>query len=112
MSRRTHRIEDQLRVELADLLLRKVRDPRLQEARVAAVDVSPDLSTARVHVSILADDSEREEGVAALNRAAGFFRASLAQRLRHMKRIPSLNFQLDRGPEHTQHITDLLENLQ
>jgi len=111
MSRRSHRVEDLLRIELADLLLREVRDPRLKEARVASIDAAPDLSRATVHVSILAEDEERAETLAALNKAAGFFRSRLAGRLRHMKRIPALTFDLDRGPEYSQHISELLENL-
>ncbi|MCZ6508945.1 MAG: 30S ribosome-binding factor RbfA [Acidobacteria bacterium] len=112
MSRRSHRIEDLLRAELADLLLREARDPRVREARIAAIDVSPDLSQARVLVSILAEEEQRREALAALNGAAGFFRSRLAQRLRHMRRVPALAFVLDRGPEHSQHITELLENLE
>ena len=112
MSRRSHRVEDLIRAELADLLLREARDPRVREAHVASIEVSPDLSNARVQVSILAGDEERLEAVDALNRAAGFFRTRLAKRLRHMRRVPTLDFVLDRGAEHSQHITDLLENLE
>jgi ribosome-binding factor A len=110
MSRRSNRVEDLLRAELADLLLREARDPRLKAAHVSAIDVSPDLSNARVRVSILAAEEEREASVDALNRAAGFFRTQLAQRLRHMRRVPALAFVLDRGPEHSQRISELLEN--
>ena len=112
MSRRSHRVEDQPRRELADLLLREARDPRLRAAHVSAIDVAPDLSNARVRVSILAADEERQATVEALNRAAGFFRSQLAHRLRHMRRMPALTFELDRGPEHSQRISELLENPQ
>lgn len=112
MSRRSQRVQDLLRAELADLLLRETRDPRLREAHVAAIDVSPDLSNASVRVSVLGDDDHRTEVIAALNRATGFFRSRLARRLKHMRRTPQLSFVLDRGPEHSQHITDLLENLE
>lgn len=112
MSRRRNRVEDLLQAELADLLLREARDPRVREARIAAIDVSPDLSNARVHVSILASEEQRRNALVALNGAAGFFRTRLAQRLRHMRRVPALAFELDRGPEHSQRITELLENLE
>jgi ribosome-binding factor A len=112
VSRRSQRVEDLLQTEIADLLLRETRDPRLREAHVAHVQVAPDLGHARILVSVLADDPERQETVKALNHAAGFFKSRLAQRLRHMRRIPVLQFQLDRGPEHSQRITDLLENLE
>ena len=112
MSRRSQRVEDLLRAELADLILREARDPRLREAHVATIDVSPDLSNAVVRVSVLADETARAEVVAALNRASGFFRSRLARRLKHMRKTPQLSFVLDRGPEHSQRITDLLENLE
>lgn len=112
MSRRSQRVEDLLRAELADLLLREARDPRIRQAHVAGIDVSPDLGSARVHVSVLAEDVEREGAVEALNKAAGFFRTQLAKRLRHMRRVPNLSFVLDRGPEHSQRISELLENLE
>ncbi len=66
----------------------------------------------RVRVSILADEEERAATVEALNRAAGFFRTQLAHRLRHLRRVPALDFHLDRGPEHSQRISELLENSQ
>ena len=112
MSRRSQRFEELLQAEIADLLLREVRDPRLREAHIASVYVTPDLGLARVQVSVLAPDDERQDTITALNHAAGFFKTHLARRLRHMRRIPALRFELDRGPEHSQHITDLLENLE
>ncbi len=104
-------MEDLLRTELSELLLRSARDPRFADVRIAQVDVSPDLGHALVRVSVLADESRRAEIEAALQRAAGYFRNRLAQRLRHMRRVPDLRFRIDRGAEHSQRITDLLENL-
>ena len=77
---------------------------------VAAVDVSPDLRRALVRVSVL-DDAQRQESLAALRHAAGFLRHQLALRLRHMRVIPELIFEIDRGAEHSQRISDLLERL-
>ncbi len=111
MSRRTHRVQDLLRAELTDLLLRDIRDPRFEGVSVVGVDVSADLSNARVRVSVLADDEERAQVQEALDHAAGYFKVRLAKRLRHMRRVPTLSFQIDRGAEHSQRINDLLENL-
>lgn len=111
MSRRTQRVGDLLRAELSDLLLKRVRDPRVKMATVSRVEVSADLSYARVGVSVLGEDEEREEAVEALVHARGFLRSELARRLRHLRVIPELRFELDRGPEHSQRISDLLEEL-
>ena len=80
-------------------------------ASVTAVDLSPDLRHARVSVSILGSEEERTEGVRALQRARGFFRRRLAANLRTLRAIPEISFELDRGAEHSQHISDLLEQL-
>lgn len=110
MSRRTERVEDLLRAEISDLILREVQDPRVRLATVSSVSVSPDLRHATVSVSVLGDDANREETVKALHHARGFIRSQLAHRLR-LRVVPDLQFQLDRGAEYSQRITDLLEKL-
>ncbi len=110
MSRRTERVQDLLRAELSQLLLRELHDPRAALATIAEVDVSPDLRRAVVRVSVLGDDEHRVEAVQALRHAKGFLRSQLAQRLR-LRVVPELSFELDRGAEHSQKITDLLEKL-
>lgn len=111
MSRRTRRVEDLLHRELADVIRREVADPRVALASVAGVEVSGDLSRAVVRVSALGSEDDRTEAVAALEHAAGYIRTRLARRLRHMRVTPELVFQLDRGSEHSQRISELLEAL-
>jgi ribosome-binding factor A len=111
MSRRTQRVGDLLRAELAELLRRRVRDPRVQLATVTQVEVSADLQHARVSVSVLGNEADRQEAVDALNHARGFLRSQLAQRLDNLRVAPELKFLLDRGAEHSQRISDLLEEL-
>jgi len=110
MTRRTQRVGELLQAEISQLLLRSVQDPRVRMTSVAAVDVSPDLRRAIVRVSVL-DDNQREESLEALRHAAGFLRRQLAHRLRHMRVTPELIFEIDRGAEHSQRISDLLERL-
>ena len=110
MSRRTDRVSDLLRAELSDLLLREVHDPRVKLASVTEVDVSPDLRRAVVKISALGDEERRQETIAGLRHARGFLRTELARRLR-LRATPELVFELDRGAEHSQQISDLLESL-
>ncbi len=110
MSRRSERVGDLLQAEIGQILLRGVHDPRLRLTSVSSVDVSPDLRRAVVRVSVL-DPEVCEESLLALKRASGFIRRELAQRLRHMRVVPELVFELDRGAEHSQRISDLLERL-
>jgi ribosome-binding factor A len=110
MSRRTDRVSDLLRAELSDLLLREVHDPRVKLASITEVDVTSDLRRAIVKVSVLGDDKQREETIEGLRHARGFLRTELSHRL-HTRATPELVFELDRGAEHSQKISDLLESL-
>ncbi len=110
MSRRTDRMADLLRAEISDLLLRSVHDPRIKLVSVTEIDVSPDLRRAVVRVSVLGTEEERQGTLAALRHAKGFLRTELSHRLR-TRVTPELVFELDRGAEHSQKISDLLESL-
>ena len=110
MSIRQDRVADAIRMELSEILQRDVRDPRARLASIASVRVSADLQHARVAISALGEEEERLECVEVLSRASGFIRSRLAPRLR-LRNVPSLVFELDRGAEHSQRITELLESL-
>jgi ribosome-binding factor A len=101
---------DLLRAEISDLLLRSVHDPRIKLVSVTEIDVSPDLRRAVVRVSLLGQEEERQATLAALRHAKGFLRTELSHRLR-TRVTPELVFELDRGAEHSQKISDLLESL-
>lgn len=110
MTRRTDRVSDLLRAELSDLILREIKDPRIRLVSLTGVEVTSDLRRAVVRVSALGDDAQREEAVEALRHARGFLRTELSHRLR-TRVTPELVFELDRGAEHSQKISDLLESL-
>ena len=111
MSRRTDRVGDLLRQEISDVILRRLHDPRVRLATVSTVEVSPDLRHATVKVSVLGDEAERERCLEALRHASGFLRSQLAHSLRNMRVMPDLVFELDRGPEFSDQIDQLLEHL-
>jgi ribosome-binding factor A len=94
-SRRILRLNEQIRAELADLLRRHIRDPRLGGIiSITDVETSPDLAVARVHVSVLGSDEEAAEALRALRHAAGYLRRELGERIR-VRRLPALDFRLD-----------------
>jgi ribosome-binding factor A len=95
MSRRTERVNDLIRDELSDLLLREVRDPRLDGLiSITRVEVTPDLYNARIFVSVMAETADQKQAMHALNAAASFFHRERKQRLQ-IRRVPFLVFQLD-----------------
>ncbi|MFP5288564.1 MAG: 30S ribosome-binding factor RbfA [Thermoanaerobaculia bacterium] len=110
MTRRTDRMSDLVRAELSDLILREIKDPRIKLVSLTEVDVTSDLRRAVVRVSALGDETQRQAAVEALRHARGFLRTELAHRLR-TRVTPELVFELDRGAEYSQKISDLLESL-
>lgn len=111
MSRRTDRIEELLQGELSTLLLRRVADPRLRLTSVSGVRISPDLRRATVRLSVLGDDAARSAALEAIRRASGFLRGELGRSLRQLRVVPELVFELDRGAEYSQQISNLLDEL-
>jgi ribosome-binding factor A len=110
MKRRTNRMGDLVRAELSDLLLRHVQDPRIKLVSLTSVEVSPDMRRASIRVSALGTEEQRQEAMDGLQHARGFLRTELSRRLR-TRVTPELVFELDRGAEHSQRISDLLESL-
>lgn len=111
MSQRLARLEELLLREFANLLQREVRDPRLRNVVPTRVELSPDFRHAKVFVSVLNEEMQRQEAIRALERAEGFLRRELAHRL-NLRVTPELQFLLDRGAEHSQRIATILEELQ
>ncbi|CAN5298770.1 MAG: 30S ribosome-binding factor RbfA [Gemmatimonadetes bacterium] len=105
--KRTDRINELLREELSVLIRSEVRDPRVGLATITAVETSPELDHARVYISTLGEDDEKQEILAGLQSAAGFLRGQLGRRL-HLRRIPELHFAIDRVLEGAQRIETLL----
>ncbi len=111
-NRRLLRVADLLREELSDIIRRTVHDPRVSghDFTVTRVDVSADLSHARVHVSTLAGEEERKALLDGLNHGTGFIHHELMTRVR-LKTIPALLFEYDDGLVRSQRITDILHSL-
>lgn len=108
--RRAERLAHQLRNEIAELIERGLKDPRIGFATVAGVELTADLRHARVRVSVLGSAEEQENTLAGLSSAAGFIRHEIGQRLR-LRYSPDLTFVLDHGAEESQRIEMLLQKL-
>ena len=112
MSRRTERVNDLIRDELSHLLMREVRDPRLERLiSITHVGVTPDLLNARVFVSIMGTAKEQEDALRALNSAAAFFHRELKSRIQ-MRRIPYLVFKQDTSIEEGARMLSLIQDVQ
>ena len=111
MTRRTRQVGEMLREELSDIIRREVKDPRVAFFSITEVDVPTDLRTARVYVSVLGTEDEREQTLIALRSASGFIRHHLRPRLR-MRQIPELDFRDDRSMEHAEQIAKVLRSME
>jgi ribosome-binding factor A len=114
---RTSRIAAQLQRSLATLLLRGVKDPRVGNVTITAVEVANDLSFARVHVLPFAaaqfsQEAGKESGknlLAGLRSAAGYLRGELARELK-LRHMPRLEFQLDVQLEGARRLSTLIDS--
>jgi ribosome-binding factor A len=108
--RRTERLGHQIRVELAELIARAVKDPRIGFATVTRVELSADLHYARVFISILGSPEDQQSSIEGLSSATGFLRHEIGRRLA-LRRVPELDFILDHGAEAGEKIEAILEKL-
>ncbi|GED23105.1 30S ribosome-binding factor RbfA [Halomonas sabkhae] len=108
--KRTDRVADQLQKELAVLIQREVKDPRLGMVTVSGVEVSRDLGYADVHVTLLGenDDERVAENLKILKRAAGFLRGQIARRIK-LRHVPELRFHYDASLERGQRLSSLID---
>lgn len=109
---RTRRIAELVHRELAILIAQEVKDPRIRDLTVTAVDISPDLREAKVFITKLGvQEQHAEEILAPLRRAAGFLRGRLGKHV-ELKRVPALRFfydsSIERGVELTQKIDEIV----
>ncbi len=109
--RRLARLNEQFRREITAILLRSVRDPRVQDVVVNSVEVTSDLWLARVYVRLGGEDPERREALQGLAAAASFIRRELAAVL-HIRRIPELRFLEDETQVKAHRIEEILKELQ
>jgi ribosome-binding factor A len=108
---RLERVAEQLREELASMMLTEMKDPRVRLATVSRVRMTPDLRSATVMVSAIGEDPERRAVVDALRHAEGYLRAQLGQRLENLKVSPRLRFELDESIAYSVRISSLLRDI-
>jgi len=107
--KRSQRVGDLVREEVADIIMYRLKDPRIGFVTVTGVDMSPDMKNARVYVSVLKEE-DRELTLEILNSSKSFIRSLLSKRLR-MKFIPSVEFRFDTSIEYGYKIDKLLKEI-
>lgn len=107
---RVERIGDQMQRELAQLIQREVKDPRVGMVTVNDVKVSRDLGYADIYVTLLGEqEPERiKENLQVLKRASGFLRSQIAKRIK-LRHVPELRFHYDESVVRGQHLSSLID---
>ena len=107
---RVGRVGEQIKKELSQILQTELKDPRIGFITVTGVEVTSDLSQAKVYLSVLGNDEQKEETLAALSRGQGFIRNELGKRIR-LRHTPELVFKFDTSIEYGSRIEALLKQL-
>lgn len=110
-SHRQQRVADFIQEQLAELLLREARDPRLSAITITAVEVSPDLLQAHIFFSLIGDDAAVKDAQRGLDHASGFLRRVLASRLQ-LRVVPTLTFHFDKSLATGSRIDELLHQIE
>jgi ribosome-binding factor A len=97
--------------EISDILRKEVKNPKLGFLTVTDVEVTTDLSFAKIYVSILGKGYQKKEALEALDQSKGYIRSALAKRLTTRK-VPELKFVFDESLEYSNHINTILKDIQ
>lgn len=107
---RVERVAEAIHAEVADILTREIKDPRLGFATITDVEVSADLRYVKVFVSVMGDKSQAEQTMAALESATGFIRSEIGRRIR-LRHTPEITFKLDASIRRGARVFELLKEI-
>lgn len=108
---RIDRISEEVKRVVSDIIRNGIRDPRVSSmSSVMDADVTPDLKYAKIYISVLGSDEEKEATIKGLNSAAGFIRRELGSKMK-LRYSPEIVFELDRSIEHGANIMKLINEV-
>ena len=109
--KRSDRVGEMIHKELSLIFNRGLKDPRIGFVTLTAVDVTADLSIAKVYYTVMGDEQARKETAKGLEKATPYIRRMLSQQLK-MRHTPSLDFKYDTSIEYGNHIDSLLKEIE
>jgi ribosome-binding factor A len=107
--KRSDRVGDQIKEEIADILMRRIKDPRIGFVTITDVSIAPDLKNATVFVSVFGTD--KDKSLSGLKSATPVIRAELGKRMR-LRIVPELLFRYDPAVEQGAHMMELLKSIE
>lgn len=111
MNIRAKQVGEQMKKELSDIISRKIKDPRVGFVTVTDVEVTGDLQQAKVYISVLGSEKEKEDTLVGLSKAKGFIRSEIGRRIR-LRKTPEIFFEFDESINYGNRIETLLNQIQ
>ena len=108
MSRRTLKAAEAIRQVVGLAIITEIQDPRVRDVTVVHVEVSGDMQTAKVHVSVMGSEAKQQLCIKGLKSCAGFLQSKIAKRL-ETRYVPHLQFVLDRGVKNQLLVSKILD---
>ena len=108
--KRVARVAELIRMELADIILNELKDPRLGFITVMGVEVAPDLRDAKVFISVMGTEKEKKSTLIALDHSKGFLQYRINESLR-LQYTPRLHFKLDESIDNSLKIDKILKKI-
>jgi ribosome-binding factor A len=109
-SRRVEKAAEAIRGVVSMAILAELKDPRIRDVTVTYVEVSPDLRHAKVHVSVMGDETHQNLSLRGLQSAAGFLQSKIAERI-EIRYTPKLSFLLDQGVKRSIAVAQILQQV-
>jgi ribosome-binding factor A len=109
-SRRLLKAAESFREVVSMAILTEVRDPRVKDVTVIAVEVAPDMKSAKVFVSIMGDDKQQGLALRGLQNSAGFLQSVIAEKI-DTRYTPRLTFVMDKGVKHSLEVARILKEV-
>ncbi|MDQ0059707.1 30S ribosome-binding factor RbfA [Paenibacillus harenae] len=107
---RVGRVSEQIKKELSQIIQMELKDPRIGFITVTGVETTSDLSQAKIYLSVLGSEEQKEATLQALARGTGFLRSELGKRMK-LRHTPVLLFKFDSSIEYGSRIEALLDNI-
>lgn len=107
---RANRVAEQMKKDVGEIINQRVKDPRVGFVTITDVEVTNDLQQAKIFVSVLGDEEEKEQSLIALEKASGFIRTEVGKRIR-LRKTPEITFLFDEAFEYGSKIDEILRSL-
>ncbi|MEQ6375370.1 30S ribosome-binding factor RbfA [Bacillaceae bacterium S4-13-58] len=107
---RANRVGEQIQKELGEIISRRIKDPRVGFVTVTEVKVTGDLQQAKVYITVLGDDDQKQDTLKGLAKAKGFIRSEIGKRIR-LRKTPDITFEFDEATDYGNRIESILREL-